>query len=284
MFSFRKIFHKRVQSEKGEQKKIKKTSRFTISKRQKFLISVVVLSLSLFFSEYVFNSSVLFLSLALGIATDIFLFAALFKDLRESFAPQAFFLPFLCSLAFSLFFFLTPTRLISRVVITSLYAVALYALFLSENIFLVASTRTIALTNSAKIVTFVISLLSYFFLINTIFSFRLPFFATTLLIALFSFFFIMHGLWTYTLAKSLKADLLWSLILTICLFELSCVLWFWPTSSTLIALFLTAAFYTLVGISHMWFDKRLFQSVFWEYAWVVGIACLLLVWFTSWQG
>jgi len=62
------------------------------------------------------------------------------------------------------------------------------------------------------------------------------------------------------------------------------VLWFWPTSSTMLALFLTASFYTLTSLSHMWFDKRLFQGVFWEYAWVVGFACLLLVWFTNWQG
>lgn len=257
---------------------------FSISKRQKFLLSMIILSGSLFFSEYVLNASALFLAVGLAVATSVFLFGALYKDLRESFSPHAFILPFLCSLAFGLFYFLTPSRFISRVILTSMYAISLYALFLSENIFLVASTRTIALLNSARIVTFVISLLSYFFLTNIIFSFRLSFIPTTVLIAIFSLLFVIHGLWTYTLEKSLKKDFLWSIIITLCLFELSCVLWFWPTTPTMLALFLTASFYTLTGLSHMWFDKRLFQGVFWEYSWVVGFACILLIWFTQWQG
>lgn len=265
-------------------KKKSRKVQFTITKRQKFLLSVVVLSGSLFFSEYVFNTSALFLAVGLAIATDIFLFVSLYKDLKESYSPQVFLLPFLCSLAFGLFYFLTPSRFISRLILTSLYAVSLYALFLSENIFLVASIRTIALLNSARIVTFVISLLSYFFLTNIIFTFRLPFIPTTLLIGGFSLLFVLHGLWTYTLEKSLKKDFVWSAAITLCLFELASVLWFWPTTPTMIALFLTASFYTLTGLSHMWYDKRLFQSVFWEYAWVVGFACILLVWFTSWQG
>lgn len=264
--------------------KKQKKVQFAITKRQKFLIAVVILSGTLFFSEYVFNTSALFLAVALAVLTDIFLFVALYKDLRESFSPQAFVLPFLCSLAFGLFYFLTPARFISRVVLTSLYAVSLYALFLSENIFLVASIRTIALLNSARIVTFVISLLSYFFLSNIIFSFRLSFIPTVLLIGFSSLLFVIHALWTYTLERSLKKGMMWSAVITLCLFELTCVLWFWPTTPTVLALFLTATFYTLIGLSHMWLDKRLFHGVFWEYAWVVGFAFILMVWLTHWQG
>lgn len=273
----------KVKEEKEIVRKPKK-SRFSISKRQKFITAVLFLSATLFFSEYVFNFSALFLSVGLALVTDILLFAALYKDLRDSYSLQSFILPFLLSLGFSLFYFLTPARLISRVILTSLYAISLYALFLSENIFLVASIRTIALLNSARIVTFVISLLSYFFLANTVFSFRLSFIPTVLLIALFSFLFVMHSLWTYTLEKSLKKDALWLGIITLCLFELASILWFWPTRPTMLALFLTASFYTLTGLSHMWLDRRLFQGIFWEYSWVVGFATILLIWFTSWQG
>ncbi len=259
-------------------------SPLVITKRQKFLISVLILTGSLFFSEYVFNFSAIFLAVGLALFTDIFLFVALYKDLRESFSPHAFFLPFLCSLAFGLFYFLTPARFISRIILTSLYAISLYALFLSENIFLVASIRTIALLNSARIVTFVISLLSYFFLSNIVFSFRLSFFPTTLLISSFTLFFVIHALWTYTLEKSLTKDFMWPAILTLCLVELAAILWFWPTSPTMLALFLTASFYTLMGLSHSWLDKRLFQGVFWEYSWVISFACILLIWVTHWQG
>lgn len=262
------------------QKKVK----FSISKRQKFIASVVILSAMLFFSEYVFSISSIFLSLILALTTDIFLYVALFNDLRESFSPQPFFLPFLCSLSFGLFFFLTPTRFISRIVLTTLYAISIYALFLSENIFLVGSIRNIALLNSARIVTFVISLLSYFFISNTILSFRLNFFPTTILLGFFSFLFVTHSIWIYTLEKSINKYLLWSSIITLCIFELICVLWFWPTSTTVLALFLTIIFYTFISLTHMWLDRRLFQGIFWEYSWIVGIACLILIWFTNYQG
>lgn len=284
MFSLLTSLIDRIINPLGVGQRKHKRIKFTITKRQKFIVSVIILSGSLFVSEYIFTSAAIFISFGIAFLTDLLLFTALFKDLSESFTIQAFFLPFLCSLAFSLFFFLTPARFISRIILTTLYAISLYALFLSENIFLVGSIRTIALLNSARIVTFVISLVSYFFLTNIVFSLRLGFFPTTLLICFFSLFFIIHSIWTYTLTKSIRKNLLWTVVITLSLFELSCILWFWPTTVTVVALFLTSVFYTFTGLSHMWLEKRLFQGVFWEYAWVIGFACLLLVWFTNWQG
>ena len=149
---------------------------------------------------------------------------------------------------------------------------------------MVASIRTIALLNSARIVTFVISLISYFFLSNIIFSFRMAFLPTIVLFAIFSLAFVYQALWTYTLEKSLFQNKEWVVVLTICLVELGSVLWFWPTAPTVLALFLTASFYIFTGLTHMWFDKRLFRGVFWEYSWVGIFASIILLWFTHWQG
>lgn len=198
--------------------------------------------------------------------------------------PQAFVLPFLCSLAFGLFYFLTPARLLSRLVLTTLYAVAVYSLFLSENIFMVASIRTIALLNSARIVTFVITLISYFFIANIIFSFRMPFLPTMVLFGVFSLAFIYQALWTYTLEKAFFQNKDWVLVVTLCIVELGSVLWFWPTSPTVYALFLTAIVYIFTGLTHMWLDKRLFRGIFWEYAWVGLFASLILLIFSHWSG
>lgn len=267
-----------------QQKKSRKAPTFVISKRQRFIISVGILSLGLFLSEYFFSGYTFAVALLLAILTDVFLFLSLYNDLKEEMMPQAFVLPFLCSLAFGLFYFLTPARLISRLVLTSLYAIAVYSLFLSENIFMVASIRTIALLNSARIVTFVITLISYFFLSNIIFSFRMPFIPAIILFGVFSLAFIYQALWTYTLDKSLLQNKEWVLILTLCIVELGSVLWFWPTTPTVFALFLTAMLYIFTGLSHMWLDKRLFRGVFWEYAWVGVFASLILLFFSHWQG
>ncbi|MDE2590739.1 MAG: hypothetical protein KGL95_13880, partial [Patescibacteria group bacterium] len=93
----------------------------------------------------------------------------------------------------------------------------------------------------------------------------------------------IHAIWTYSLERSLRKDLLWIGVITLCLFELSVALWFWPTSPTVMALFLTSIWYVLVGLSHVWLDKRLFRSVMWEYIWVAIIAFSVLVSFTKWQ-
>ena len=270
-----------------EEARIKRSRRGgvpAISKRQKFIISVIILSLGLFFSEYFFSKYAFYVAFTLAIATDLTLFLSLYSDLKEDLSPQAFILPFLCSLAFGLFYFLTPSRLISRLTLTTLYAIAVYSLFLSENIFMVASIRTIALLNSARIVTFIITLVSYFFLSNIIFSFRWGFFPTILIFTLISLLAIYQILWTYTLEKTIFQNKEWVGIVTLCIVELGSVLWFWPTSPTVFALFLTALFYIFTGLSHLWLDKRLFRGVIWEYAWVGVFASMILLWFSHWQG
>lgn len=284
LLKLRSIVNPYAAEEMKQKKSRQNSSRFFLSKRQKFILSVVLLSLGLFLSEYFFSSYTFIVAFFLAITTDVFLFMSLYADLKEDLMPQAFVLPFLCSLAFGLFYFLTPARLLSRMVLTTLYAIAVYSLFLSENIFMVASIRTIALLNSARIVTFIITLISYFFLSNIIFSFRMGFLPTVVLFAAFSLAFVYQALWTYTLEKSVLQNKEWVLVVTLCLVELGSVLWFWPTAPTVLALFLTASFYIFTGLTHMWLDKRLFRGVFWEYAWVGIFASVILLWFTHWQG
>jgi uncharacterized membrane protein HdeD (DUF308 family) len=95
-----------------------------------------------------------------------------------------------------------------------------------------------------------------------------------------SFLLILHSIWTHTLEKNFRSHLEWVLLISICLAETSLALWFWPTTPTLIGLFLTGLFYILVGISQIWLDKRLFKSVMWEYVWVVVLISLVFVTFS----
>lgn len=255
--------------------------RLQVTKRQRFVLSVVILSLGLFFSENLkLTRSGLVLAFFLSFYTDFVLLWANFRDLKESYSPTAFILPFFYSLAFGLFYSLVPDRFITRVIMTSLYAVGLYSLFLSQNIFIVASIRTIALLSSARTVSFIITLLTYFFLANTILSLHLFIFPVAILIFVMSFFLISHALWIYTLERSFYAHALWSGLLSLALTEISMILWFWPTNPLFISLFLTGFFYTIVGLSHVWAEKRLFRGVLWEYIWVAVVTLSILVLFT----
>jgi hypothetical protein len=74
----------------------------------------------------------------------------------------------------------------------------------------------------------------------------------------------------------------WVFALSVALVEVATLLWFWPSSPTVIALFLAGFFYTIVGLSHMWFERRLFKGILWEYVWVSCITFFVLILFTQW--
>jgi len=263
--------------------KKKKKTELVLEKRQKFVVGVVALSFGFFLAEYAFNTYGILSAFFLAFFSDLVLFWAIRKDLRENFSFQAFILPFLYTLSFGMFSFLTPARLLTRIILTSLYALGMYSIFLSENIFIVASIRTIALLNSARIVSLVISLVTFFFLANTTFSIRAILIPTIATLFLLSLLLTTHAVWTYTLEADFKKDFSWVIVVGICIIQLSVMIWFWPTSPTIVALFLTSVWYVLVGLVHVWLDKRLFRSVLWEYTWVSIIAFLVLISFTKWQ-
>ncbi len=254
-----------------------------ISKRQKFVASVLLLSFGIFTAENFFGSWGVYVVVLVALLSNVFFFVSMYKDIRNNFTPQILILPFFLSLAFGFFYFLVPGRFLTRLAMTSMYAIGLYSLYLSQNIFLVASIRTIGLLSGARIVSFVISLISYFFLCDIIFSLHLQLFPTALLILGCSFFLILHCLWAYALDEKLIPLASWSFLLSLSLFELSFILWFWPSSPTVVSLFLTGIFYTVVGITQAWLHKSLFKGVIWEYVWVSALVLSVLLFFTSWK-
>jgi hypothetical protein len=263
-------------------KKGRRDFSFFIDKRQKFVIGTLLLSTSLFFTEFRFGKFGIFVPILLSILTGLFLYWAIYNDLKENHAFEAFILPCLYSLSFGMFYFLSPATLVFRLILTIIYAFGVYSVFLSQNILAVSSVRTITLLSGARIVSFVTTLLSYFFLTNIVYSLHTNILILVLLIVIYTFFLIYHSLWTYTLQKVNKPIMSWTATLTICLIEASILLWFWPSSPTFIALFLTGFFYAIVGLSHIWFERRLFKGILWEYVWVGCIIFFVLVLFTPW--
>jgi hypothetical protein len=267
-----------------QMKKGKRVIAITISKRQKFVVGVVALSAGLFIAginqvgEYALH-----VALTLAVLTDFFLVWGIYKDLRESFAGSVLILPFFYSFAFGLFYFLVPSQILFRIILCIIYAFGLYSLFLVQNIFTVASVRTIALLQGARIVSIIITMLSYFFLSNIVFSLHLSMLPMLGLIALFTYLLAYQSIRTYALQNTSEESLpLWVAGLTVCLLESAAILWFWPSSPTIIAIFLAGFFYTLVGLSHMWYERRLFRGVLWEYLWVGVIVFFMLMVFTPW--
>lgn len=254
-----------------------------LNKRQKFVLAVLILSAGVFFSEYFTGLKLLVISLVLAFATDILLLLILKKDIRRTFFGPILILPFFFTLAFPFFYALVPERLLSRLIITIIYAFGLYSLFLTQNIFAVSGIRTINLLRSARIVAFVITLLVFYFLVNFIFSLRLPVLLTPIAIFPIAYLMNIQSLWTYTLdTAQIKAISFFSLVISVCILQLSFVLILWPVNASIYSLFLTGIFYTYSGLCHAWLERRLFKGILWEYIWVGFISVLFLVIFSKW--
>lgn len=262
--------------------KLKKFFRFFINKRQKFIVSTIILSSVLFISEYILGKSAVIMVFGVAILTSVFLYFSLKEDMKENFSPQVLILPFFYSLAIGLFYLLVPARFLTRVGMTFLFAFGLYSLFLSQNIFIVSAIRTIQLLSGARTVSLVLTLLSYFFLSNVVFSLHLNFFFTIILVLLYSFPLVLQSVWTYTLEKYIFSQVFWVSALTVCLVEIAAFLWFNLSTPTIIALFLTSIFYVTLGLSQAWLERRLFRSVILEYFWVTAISFIFLIFFSSW--
>ena len=65
-----------------------------LSKRQKFVLGVTLLSAGIFLSEFLSGVAVIFVALILSILTVIFLFLALKEDIKDTFFYPIFILPF----------------------------------------------------------------------------------------------------------------------------------------------------------------------------------------------
>ncbi len=255
-----------------------------LSKRGKFVLCVLALTSGLFFSEYMTGSVLILLSFILSFLTVLFLYLVLREDLsKKTYLFPIFVLPFFYTLSFSLFYSLVPSRFLTRVLLSGVYAFGAYSLFLTQNIFAISVLRTINLLRSARIVSFVITIFVLFFLCNIVFSLRLPLYITPIAIGALSFLMCIQFLWSYSETKESSREVfLFSSSIALMMGELSFVLSIWPVSAAIYAIFLTGIFYTYSGLSHAWLERRLFKGILWEYIWVGFLSILFLLLFSKW--
>lgn len=194
-------------------------------------------------------------------------------------------LPAFFSVAVAMFYFLFPQSLVYQIFLLVIFGFAIYIVFLTENIFTVAAIRTIALSRAAQTVGFLITLLTAFFCYNTIFSFRLFGWWNALLVFIVSFPLFFQALWSAKLTENIDNKiLLFSLIFSLIVGELSLIVSFFPVNVLTGSLFLTCAAYILIGLGSAYLMGRLFRQTIKEYLIVGGLMFLFLLITTSWRG
>jgi len=256
---------------------------FHLTKRRKFILSCFILTTGLSFIQFGQPAN---RYLAIGILSFLtipLVLWSLSEALRGAIWLMSWILPLLFTVGIGLFYFLLPSSILTAAPVIILYFFGLYALFLSENIFSVASIRTIQLFRSASAVSFLLTLFISFLLYDTIFSFRLPFYLNAIFVFFISVFLFLHGVWSVDLEEKVSSKVIWfSLLFSLSLGEIAFVLSFWPISIALASLFLTSLVYVLLGLAQAHFSDRLFKKTIREYL-IVGVAVFaVLLLYTNW--
>lgn len=253
-------------------------------RREKFVLSTIVLSLALFAIQYV---SLEWRYWAIGGLTALtYLVAtwALSDDLqfheRLTIVP----LPAMYAAAVSLFYFLLPSNIISQLIILILFGIGMYALFLTGNIFSVAKGRTIQLLYAAHTIGLFLTLLTSLLLTNTIFSLGLPFWGNGLLVGLTHFPLVFMSLWSVNLEDFIVKDvLIYALMISFFLMEFAVLLSLAPIPLWNASLFVTGLVYLILGILNSFLQGRLFKNTANEYSLVALLLALLFIVFFPWR-
>jgi len=255
-----------------------------ISKRQKFILTSLVLTLGLAGIEV---SSVSWRYQAVGLlALVAWLLSA--WSLKEGLEGiewlTVLILPLVFTLALGFFSFLLLTNPVIKVLVMISYGIGIYILLLVGNIFSVAAIRTIQLLRSAQAVGFLFTLVISFFLYDIIFSFRLPFWWNFLWVTAASFPLILQSLWSINLEKEISLKIwLYTLILSFVQGEMAVAFSFWPLSVATGSLALVTVLYITVGLAQQELALKLFPKTINEYL-RVGIIVFLVIFLTTYWG
>lgn len=255
-----------------------------LTKRQEFVVLCLILTAGLILTqlipEYRYQMTVV-----LSVLTYLGSAVVLRRDLKGIEFVTLLTLPTLFTAAVTLFYFLLPTRWITRIPIASLYILGMYALLLTENIYNVAAERSIALLRAAHTVGFLLTLITYFLLLSTVFALREHALFTTVMVMLISAPLVFQILWAIELSEKASSRLYHlTLALTVLFTQFAWVLSFWPVKTTIKALLITTIFYSVTGLAQQFLVERMYKKTVIEFASVSIIVGIIFVITTNWYG
>lgn len=274
-----------------------------MSKRTKYVIVSIILGILLYFSGMVGVESGL--GLLLGIAGVAYFLCvwALFDDLKgiEWFTLMV--LPVIFVIASGMFGTLLPNALpgmlgmtfsletsqllagLLRVIYFSIVSFLIYGMLLVENIFSVASIRTIQLYRAAKSANIVFSLVTSMFFYSVALSLKLPFWVIGGISLLATFLISYPVYWGVDLKtpnlKEVRNNSLWTgWLTTIVAMALS----FWPVQPFMGGLMLTSVLYVLIGVLEQKMSSKAYFESLLEYAITLLVIFVVGFLYTSWIG
>lgn len=259
--------------------------KYSLNKRQRIIVSSAILTIGLLSTQLVdFNLRFKFIS-GLAVLSGVLSIWSLWEGLNLTKAVILLILPVFFTVGVASFYFLLPVRWLTRLPVGVSFGLMFYLLLLAQNVFNVASIRTIPLYRAASTASFLFTLLAAFFIFNVLYAFNLLFFWNGAAVALISFPLILQVIWTINMGNWVSIqDLVQGFILSLVLAELAFSFSFWPMPTTIWSLSLSSAMYVLLGLATQFLRGKMVKRVMWEYL-SIGAAVLVISFLTtSWTG
>lgn len=259
--------------------------KIALTKRQTFVLVTAFLTIILILTQVVPSDFRYMFVVCLSLITFGLTAFCLREDLKGIEWMTLLILPTLYSAAVALFYFLLPVRWLTRIPVALLYACGFYALLLTENIYNVAANRTIALLRAAHSVGFLLTVVTYFLFVQTIFAFRFGPFPILLAVGTVSFILIFQSLWAMELEERASGRLVSvTVALSIVMVQLSWILSFWPVPRMMAALFLSSVFYSLIGMGQQYIVEKMYKKTVIEFFLVCIVIAVIFLATTRWRG
>lgn len=255
----------------------------TIEKRRRFIIVSLFLSFVLFLSSFISFNQLKYIIPFIVILT----YGAVFFAILERINGVEWYMLFVHIVCFTifyiLFYFLLPIRWLTRIPFVGLYGIVTYALLLSSNIFNVGAVKSVQLFRVAFSINFFLISITAFFIFSLILSLKLHFFLDFISIAILIFPITIQFLWSINPSTLLDKKLLkYGLLISLFVAEIGLIFSFMPIRSIIFALFLTALFYSVLGLFHAYIDGRLFKDRVREFLFVLFFVFIITMLSVKW--
>lgn len=263
-------------------KKIKKQI-VKVEKRLRLAISAIILTSFLLFSTFFYFDKAFFFIPLLIFASYFLTYICLIEKIENIGWINLFLMPVLITVSFYLFYFLFPSRWLTRLPFIVFYGISIYAILICSNIFSIGIEKNLQLYRAAFSINFFYQTLISFLFFIIIFSLREYFYLNMIFVGLISFVLSFQFFWTVKLQKKIDKEILrFSFFVSLILSELAVLVSFIPFKLTIIAIFLTGSFYSLSGIIASYLDKKLFKETIREYTFVWIFIFIIFIFSISW--
>lgn len=258
-----------------------------IGKRLRFVISVVALTglmlFSTFFTDIAFIDKALIFTPIFVVAIYFFTYFSILEGIEDTEWITLFLMPLAFTLSAFFFYNLIPIRWLTRIPFIPFYGASIYFILLTSNIFNVGAEKNIQLYRAAFSVNYLYQTIVMFLFFNTLLALSLNFLINAVVAAIIVSPLALQYFWSIKLQMKFNREhILLALLLGLVVGQAALVFSFVPFTQTVLALVLTAVYYSVAGLTYAYLDLRLFKETIREYiivlVFVLAIGALSIRW------